>query len=82
MEQHYPNCGWIYLKRDVFDRLYEHRRSQGMGTWDQAVEALLENQSPAETAKGGIASSDLQSAVPACAPEQFGNVRYEEEAPA
>jgi hypothetical protein len=41
MEQHYPNCAWLYLERDVFARLYEYRRRNGIATWEQTVEALL-----------------------------------------
>jgi hypothetical protein len=41
MEQHYPNCAWLYLHRDVFGRLYEYRRRNGIATWEQTVEALL-----------------------------------------
>jgi hypothetical protein len=41
MEEHYPNCAWLYLKRDVFDRLYKYRRQNGLATWEQTVEALL-----------------------------------------
>lgn len=41
MEEHYPNCAWLYLKRDVFDRLYKYRIQNGMATWEQTVESLL-----------------------------------------
>jgi hypothetical protein len=41
MEEHYPNCAWLYLKRDIFDRLYKYRRQNGLATWEQTVEALL-----------------------------------------
>ena len=41
MEAHYPNSGWLYLHRDIFDRLYAYKRSQGLATWDQTLEQLL-----------------------------------------
>jgi hypothetical protein len=41
MEEHYPNCAWLYLKRDVFDRLYKYRIQNGMATWEQTLESLL-----------------------------------------
>jgi len=45
METHYPNSAWLYLQRDVFDRLYEHKRRHGLATWEQTIEHLS---SPAE----------------------------------
>ena len=42
MEEHFPNSAWIYLNRDVFDRLYDFKRSQGLANWDQTIERLLE----------------------------------------
>jgi hypothetical protein len=42
MEEHFPNSAWLYLKRDIFDRLYKYRRQNGMATWEQTVEALLD----------------------------------------
>jgi hypothetical protein len=41
MEEHYPNASWLYLKRDIFDRLYKYRRQNGLATWEQTLEALL-----------------------------------------
>jgi len=42
MEIHYPNAAWFQLRRDVFDRLYRYKVEQGIPTWEQAVERLLE----------------------------------------
>lgn len=44
MEHHYPNSAWLCLQRDVFDRLYAFKRREGLATWEQAVERLLEAQ--------------------------------------
>jgi hypothetical protein len=41
MEAHYPNSAWLYLHRDVFDRLYAYKRAHGLATWDQTLEQLL-----------------------------------------
>jgi hypothetical protein len=41
MEAHFPNSAWLWLQRDVFDRLYAYKRSQGLATWEQALERLL-----------------------------------------
>jgi len=41
MEQHYPNSGWVYLRRDIFDRLYSYKRASGLGTWEEAITRLL-----------------------------------------
>jgi hypothetical protein len=41
MEEHYPNCAWLYLRRDVFDRLYAYKRAQGLTGWDETVDRLL-----------------------------------------
>jgi hypothetical protein len=56
MDEHYPNCGWMYLKRDVFDRLYAYRRAHGFTNWDQAVESLLVTQED----KSEVPSPSLQ----------------------
>jgi hypothetical protein len=42
MEEHHPNCAWLYLKSEIFDRLYKYRRQRGIATWDQTIEALLD----------------------------------------
>jgi hypothetical protein len=42
MEQHYPNCAWLYLQRDMFERLYHYRRHHGLATWEQTVDSLLQ----------------------------------------
>ena len=41
MEAHYPNSAWLYLHRDIFDRLYAYKRSHGLATWDQTLDQLL-----------------------------------------
>jgi hypothetical protein len=41
MEHHYPNSAWLSLHRDVFERLYAYKRSNGISTWEQTIERLL-----------------------------------------
>jgi len=41
MDIHYPNSAWLYLRRDVFERLYEYKMQRGIPTWEQALEGLL-----------------------------------------
>ena len=41
MEQYYPNCAWLNLRRDVFDELYRFKSRRGLPTWEKALEALL-----------------------------------------
>ncbi|MDQ6677643.1 MAG: DUF6084 family protein [Acidobacteriota bacterium] len=41
MDHYYPNSAWLRLRRDAFERLYEYKRSQGMATWEEAIESLL-----------------------------------------
>jgi Family of unknown function (DUF6084) len=41
MDQHYPNSAWIYLHRDVFQRLLDFKREQGLPTWEATLERLL-----------------------------------------
>jgi hypothetical protein len=41
MDSYYPNQAWVQLRRDVFDRLYQYKVSQGIPTWEEAVERML-----------------------------------------
>jgi Family of unknown function (DUF6084) len=41
MDLYYPNSAWLYLRRDVFERLYEYKMQRGIATWEQALEGLL-----------------------------------------
>jgi hypothetical protein len=43
MEMYYPNSAWLCLDRDAFDRLYRYKSSQGIPTWEQAIETLLDS---------------------------------------
>jgi hypothetical protein len=41
MQHHYPDSAWIALRRDLFDQLYEFRRREGFGSWDEVIARLL-----------------------------------------
>jgi hypothetical protein len=42
MQHHYPNTSWLYLQRDVFDRLYAFKRQGAFLNWEQTIESLLD----------------------------------------
>ncbi len=48
MEEHFPNTSYLYLQREVFERLYAYKRQNGFPTWEATVNALLETQPKAE----------------------------------
>ena len=41
MNSYYPNCVWLSLHRDVFERLYQYKMQHGIPTWEQALEKVL-----------------------------------------
>jgi hypothetical protein len=41
MDLYYPNCAWLRLRRDVFDRLYQFKIRRGLPTWETTLESLL-----------------------------------------
>jgi hypothetical protein len=41
MDLYYPNSAWLYLQKDVFDRLYRYKIQRGLPTWEQVMESLL-----------------------------------------
>ncbi|CAN5368040.1 DUF6084 family protein [soil metagenome] len=41
MEHYYPNSAWLCLRRDAFDRLAQFKMKQGIPTWEQTLERLL-----------------------------------------
>ena len=42
MDFNYPNTAWLCLRRDVFERLYQHKVRMGTPTWEEMLEVLLE----------------------------------------
>ena len=43
MNLYYPESAWLYLRRDVFERLYQRKVERGIATWEQVVEESLEH---------------------------------------
>jgi hypothetical protein len=41
MNSYYPNCVWLTLRRDVFERLYQYKTQRGIPTWEKALEEML-----------------------------------------
>lgn len=41
MNVHFPNSGWVRLRRDVLEQLRSYRSQQGIMSWDETVERLL-----------------------------------------
>ncbi len=42
MDRYYPDTAWICLRREVHDQLNDFRARNGLHTWEQALERLLE----------------------------------------
>ena len=42
IDHYYPNSAWLYLRRDVFDRLYQYKVRHGIPTWEQVIERVLD----------------------------------------
>lgn len=53
IENHYSNTAWLYLRKDVFERLYAYKRRHALPTWEQTVEHLLPEEPEAETSPNG-----------------------------
>jgi hypothetical protein len=49
MDEYYPNSAWLCLGRDAFERLSEYKTANGIPTWEQAIEDLV------DAARGAIA---------------------------
>jgi hypothetical protein len=43
MDLYYPNCAWLRLRRDVFDRLYQYKTRRGLPTWEDALLRILDD---------------------------------------
>ncbi len=55
MDHYYPASAWLRLSTEVFDQLYRYKRQNGLTSWEQAVQALLDADS------GRDASMNLES---------------------
>ncbi len=41
MDLHFPNSGWIRIRRDTLDALQRFKATRALTSWDQALEELL-----------------------------------------
>jgi hypothetical protein len=41
INHYYPNTAWLYLHRDVFDRLYQYKVRHGLPSWEETLQKLL-----------------------------------------
>ncbi|MGD9721998.1 MAG: DUF6084 family protein [Pirellulales bacterium] len=46
MARYYPNCAWLCVHKDAFDRLHEFKTSHALPTWELALERLLDHAAP------------------------------------
>jgi hypothetical protein len=46
MDRHFPDAAWLRLGRGQFDRLLAFRSERALGSWDAAVDVLLEERAP------------------------------------
>jgi hypothetical protein len=42
MELYYPNSAWLCLRRDAFDQLHRYKSMNGIPSWEQALERLID----------------------------------------
>src|ERR1700683_4977054 len=41
MDTYYPNSAWLALHRDTFEKLYRYKVSEGIPSWEEALERAL-----------------------------------------
>ncbi len=42
IQRYFPNCAWIRLHKDVFDKLYLYKAIHSLPTWEEVVVQLLQ----------------------------------------
>jgi hypothetical protein len=42
IETSFPNSAWIRLRKDVFDQLYQYKITNGLITWEEVLERLMQ----------------------------------------
>ena len=42
MDQHFRGSAWVRVRRETFDRLYAHKASRVLGSFDQTIDGLLD----------------------------------------
>jgi hypothetical protein len=38
---YYPNCAWLALRKDTFEKLYQFKVREGIPTWEEALDKAL-----------------------------------------
>jgi len=41
MDSHYPNSAWLSLRKDTFEKLYQFKVREGIPTWEEVFDRLL-----------------------------------------
>jgi hypothetical protein len=41
MDVYHPDCAWLSLRRDTFERLYQYKVREGIPTWEETMERAL-----------------------------------------
>jgi Family of unknown function (DUF6084) len=58
IEQHYPGCGWLRLRRETMDALLAFRSRQALPSWEATIQALLDSAG----GEAGVAVDDCAGA--------------------
>jgi hypothetical protein len=48
MDHYFPNCAWMRINKEVFDRLYEFKLTNALIGWDDTLNRLLDSASDRE----------------------------------
>lgn len=43
MDHYFPHSAWLRLHKDIFNRLHAYKAARGLVSWEETVEALLED---------------------------------------
>jgi hypothetical protein len=52
MDAYFPECAWLRLGRETFDRLHAYKAENTLGGWDEAVDSLLAEAAQAASPAG------------------------------
>lgn len=56
MDHHFPNTAWLYLQRDVFEKLYTFKRNTGCNSWEDTIACLLSTRREPAVVPAALAS--------------------------
>jgi predicted alpha-1,6-mannanase (GH76 family) len=43
IDLYYPNSAWLALRKDAFEKLYQYKVREGIPTWEEAIERVLDS---------------------------------------